>query len=128
MSQLTDPAQFAANFKARFDAADLDSLVAGYAADAVLDTGGGNAAHGHDAIRAVLTNFLAARLPIAVTSRHTTVTGDFAVTQFDWSISGNAPDGSPVAMGGSAVDVLRCDADGNWRQLIDLPFGAATAA
>jgi len=46
---------------------------------------------------------------------------------FDWGIEGNAPDGTSVNMGGTAIDLLRRDADGVWRQLVDLPFGAATA-
>jgi pimeloyl-ACP methyl ester carboxylesterase len=45
---------------------------------------------------------------------------------FDWSINGTAHDGAPVRLAGGAIDVLRRDADGHWRQLIDLPFGVTT--
>lgn len=128
INQLTDPTQFATVFKARFDSANIEALVDGYANDAVLDTGGGNAVRDRQGVRAVLTNFLAAGLPISVVPRHTVVNGDLAVSMFDWSIAGTAPDGSPVAMGGTAVDVLRRDTDGAWHQLIDLPFGTATTA
>ena len=125
-TKLTNPADFPQMFKARFDARQLDALVAGYADDAALDLGGGNVFRGHQAIRLALTNFLAPGLPIAVTPRHTLVTGDHAVVLFDWTIKGAAPDGTPVEMGGGAVDALRKDADGEWRQVLDLPFGHAT--
>jgi len=125
---LTNPADFAQVFKARFDARQLDALVVGYAEDAALDLGGGNVFRGHDAIRLALQNFLAPGLPIEVTPRRTLVSGDHAVVLFDWSIKGAAPDGTPVEMGGGAVDALRKEADGEWRQILDLPFGHATPA
>lgn len=127
MSSLTlNPAAFAETFQANFNTRNLDILVNGYAEDAVLDLGGEQSARGHKEIRTVLENFLAAGLPIVVKPHRATVTGDHAIVVFDWSITGAAPDGSPVAMGGTAIDLLRKDANGTWRQLIDLPFGAGT--
>jgi len=123
---LTNPADFPDVFKARFDARRLDALVAGYAADAALDLGGGNVFRGRESIRLALANLLAPGLPIEVTPRHALVTGDRAVVFFDWSIKGAAPDGTAVEMGGSAVDVLRKETGGEWRQILDLPFGHVT--
>lgn len=123
----TDPADFPANFKANFDAKRIDIIVAGYAEDAVLDLGGGHVFRGREQIRPAIANFLAPGLPIMVTPRKTLVTGGQAVVLFDWSIKGQAPDGSPVEVGGGAVDVLRLENDGVWRQILDLPFGHATA-
>jgi ketosteroid isomerase-like protein len=122
----TDPAEFPNVFKANFDANLLDVIVAGYAEDGVLDLGGGNAFRGREQIRLAISKFLAPRLPIGVTPRKALVTGDHAVVLFDWSIKGLAPDGSPVEMAGAAVDVLRREDDGVWRQILDLPFGHAT--
>ena len=125
---LTNPADFPLVFKARFDARQLDALVAGYGPDAALDLGGGNVFRGHDAIRLALANFLAPGLPIEITPQHTLVTGDHAIVLFDWSIRGAAADGTFVEIGGGAVDALRKEADGEWRQILDLPFGHATPA
>lgn len=122
-----DPANFAEVFKANFDAKALEALVDGYAEDAVLDLGDGNAARGRDQIRSVLENFLAPGLPITVNSTGTLASGDVAVTRFDWKIEGTAPDGTPVNLGGSAIDVLVRTADGSWQQKLDLPFGQASA-
>jgi ketosteroid isomerase-like protein len=124
--QTRDPAQFPHVFKANFDAQRIDTIVAGYAEDAVLDLGGGNRFAGRDQIRLAIANFLAPGLPISVTPRRTLVTGDRAVVLFDWTIAGNAPDGTPVAMGGAAIDVLTRGSDGIWHQILDLPFGHAT--
>ena len=122
----SEPSDFPDVFKANFDAKRIDAIVGGYADDGVLDLGGGNVFRGRDQIRLAIANFLAPGLPISVARRRTLVTGDHAVVLFDWSIKGQAPDGSPVEMGGAAVDVLRREHDGVWRQILDLPFGHAT--
>lgn len=121
----TSPATFADDFATNFNARDLDSLVDNYTADAVLDLGGGQRLAGHAQVRSALANFLAAGLPIATTPIDHAVSGDVALVRFNWSINGTAPDGREVAMGGSAVDILRRDQDGRWRQAIDFPFGTA---
>lgn len=126
--QTLTPAEFPDVFKANLDGQLLDALVAGYAEDGVLDLGAGHVFTGRAQIRGAIANFLAPGLPISVTSRRTLVTGDHAVVLFDWSIEGRAQDGSAVAMGGSAVDVLRREEDGIWRQILDLPFGHGTPA
>lgn len=126
--QTLAPKQFAEVFKANFDAKLLDAIVEGYAENAVLDLGGDDVFIGRDQIRVALAAFLAPALPISVTPRRTLVTGDDAVVLFDWSIEGQAIDGSSVSMRGAAVDVLRREADGVWRQILDLPFGHATAS
>jgi uncharacterized protein (TIGR02246 family) len=122
----TKPEEFAATFAATFNRGSLDEVVAGYTEDAVLNLGGGNVQRGHSEIRAALANFLAPRLPMQVTPRTHSVSGDTALVMFDWVIDGFAPDGQKVLMQGSAVDVLRRGQDGYWRQFLDCPFGSAT--
>src|SRR5208337_1371572 len=122
----TKPEEFAATFAATFNRGSHDEVVAGYTEDAVLNLGGGNVQRGHSEIRAALANFLAPRLPMQVTPRTHSVSGDTALVMFDWVIDGIAPDGQKVLMQGSAVDVLRRGQDGYWRQFFDCPFGSAT--
>ena len=121
-----NPEAFPEVFERRFNARDIGPLISGYAPDAVLDLGAGQRASGHREIRGVLEGFLASGLPIKTTPRHATVNGDLAVVTFDWNIKGASPDGQPIDIGGAAVDVLRRDPDGEWRQIIDMPFGVAT--
>jgi ketosteroid isomerase-like protein len=49
--------------------------------------------------------------------------GGVALVQNRWQLEGTQPDGSPIEMGGHSADVLRCAPDGNWRILIDDPWG-----
>lgn len=127
MNQVTrHPNDFAAVFAANFNARNIDALVQNYTADAVLDLGGGTFLRGPDQIRGALENFLAPRLPITVTPGRVIVNGDIAYSTMTFSIEGNAPDGQAVKICGTAVDILRREADGILRQFIDLPFGVAT--
>ena len=40
-----------------------------------------------------------------------------------WSFTGMGPDGGPVKLTGHNADVLRRQADGSWRFVIDNPWG-----
>ena len=40
-----------------------------------------------------------------------------------WTFAGTGPDGKPVKMAGRSADVLRRQADGSWRFVIDNPWG-----
>ncbi len=122
------PETFCSRFEKTFNGGDLDLLVQGYAKDAVLNLGGDAVFRGHSEIRNALGNFLAPRLPIQTKPISSTVSGDTAVVMFEWVIEGRGPDGSAVLMKGSAVDVLQRSADGTWLQLLDCPFGYATAS
>jgi len=55
-------------------------------------------------------------LPITAHARHTYVSGDIALLIVDWSIG---------ALSGTAADVARRGADGQWRYVIDNPFGTS---
>lgn len=123
--QTRDPAEFTQIFKRNFDAKRVDAIVSGYSTQAVLDLGNGQVFRGRDQIRLAIENFLAPGLPIEVTQRHVQRTEDDALVLFDWSIHGVAPDGSAVQLAGAAIDVLQREADGVWRQVLDMPFGQA---
>jgi uncharacterized protein (TIGR02246 family) len=62
-------------------------------------------------------------VPMEARLRHAYVVDDIALLVVDWSLRGIAPDGTSVEMSGTAADVVRRDADGTWRYLVDNPFG-----
>ena len=64
-------------------------------------------------------------LPIETRPRHIYVAGDTALLIVDWSITGAARGGHPVALRGTATDVAHRGPDGRWRYVIDNPFGVA---
>jgi ketosteroid isomerase-like protein len=48
---------------------------------------------------------------------------DLALVVGEWSFSGTAPDGEPMTLAAKNADVLRRQADGSWRFVIDNPWG-----
>jgi ketosteroid isomerase-like protein len=48
---------------------------------------------------------------------------DLALVVGAWSFTGTGPDGEPVKLTGHNADVLRRQADGSWRFVIDNPWG-----
>jgi ketosteroid isomerase-like protein len=49
--------------------------------------------------------------------------GDLALVVGVWSFVGTGPDGGPVRLTGHNADVLRRQANGSWRFVIDNPWG-----
>ena len=49
--------------------------------------------------------------------------GGLALVISGWSFAGTGPDGEPVKLNGKSADVLRLQADGSWRLVIDNPWG-----
>jgi ketosteroid isomerase-like protein len=49
--------------------------------------------------------------------------GDLALVVGVWSFVGTGPDGGPVTLTGHNADVLRRQANGSWRFMIDNPWG-----
>jgi ketosteroid isomerase-like protein len=49
------------------------------------------------------------------------VADDVALAVSAWSMTGAAPDGSPVIKDGRSADVVRRQPDGSWKVLIDSP-------
>ena len=49
--------------------------------------------------------------------------GDLALVIGVWSFTGTGPDGEPVQLAAKNADVLRRQADGSWRFVIDNPWG-----
>ena len=48
---------------------------------------------------------------------------DVALVTTVWSFAGTGPDGEPVKLAAKSADVLRPQADGSWRMVIDNPWG-----
>ena len=49
--------------------------------------------------------------------------GGLAFVAGVWTFTGTGPDGKPVTLTGRNGDVLRRQADGSWRFVIDNPWG-----
>lgn len=112
-------------FADRFNAGDLDGLMALNAADVVFVPAPGQPLQGEEAVRGALEQFLGLNLPITMAVRHVFQNGDTGLAIADWSITGTGPDGSEVALSGTTADVAAYDAEHGWRYVVDNPFGTA---
>lgn len=56
------------------------------------------------------------------------VNGDIAVHIAPWAMTGLTPDGQELAQSGLSIAVLRRQADGNWKMVIDNPHGGRLLA
>ena len=119
------PEQTTEVFVEHFNVGDLDRLISAYYADgAVLAAEPGAGASGPD-LRVALSQYLQPGATISATTRHALVAGDTALLVIDWVIEGADPGGNPTRFPGVSTDVVRRDADGTWRCVIDNPHGIA---
>ena len=49
--------------------------------------------------------------------------GDLALLRGKWSLSATDADGNPIKISGNSSELVRRQADGGWRQVIDDPYG-----
>jgi len=111
-------------FAQNLNAGNLDALVGIYEPQATLMPSPGTLVSGTAAIREALSGFLAGKPKMTLTAKVVAQSGDLAVTSAKWQLSMTGPDGKPSNMTGESVEVMRRQADGTWRAVIDLPFGA----
>jgi uncharacterized protein (TIGR02246 family) len=104
--------------------ADIEGALALYDDDAVFSVQPGQVVRGRDEIRSALEGFVALEPTLTGEIVKVLETNDHAIVFNGWTLTGTAPDGSPVEMGGTSADVLRRDERGEWKVLIDDPWGA----
>ena len=105
-------------------AGDLDGLIALYERDATFVPREGEAATGHAAIRAQLAPLLEAKPQLRMNVKKTVRAGaDVAVLYNDWKMTMRSPDGQTIEDGGKAIEIVRRQADGTWRFVLDDPWG-----
>ena len=104
------------------NAGNLESLAGLYEPDATLAQQDGSIVTGSAAIREALGGFVAMQPRIRMNVVKVVEAGDIAVLYNDWSLSAKGPDGSPIQLNGKAIEVVRRQADGTWRFVVDDPF------
>lgn len=100
---------------------DLDSLVALYEPHATFIPAPGVSHTGHAAIREALGGLLALAPTMTTKVEEVHRAQELALVIVTWQLRGTAPDGTTVTQQGKSADVLRRQADGTWRVLIDHP-------
>lgn len=101
---------------------DLEEALSLYEDSASFVQEPGKVVSGIPAIREIMQGFLAIKpsFTIEVTSAEN---GDVALLNSTWKLSGTDADGNAVNMSGHGAEVVRRQADGSWKFIIDNPGG-----
>lgn len=102
-----------------FAAGDVPGIMATYRPDAVVVGNPGAPVIGEAALTEMFTGFVAAGFPFVPGRHEVIVSGDTALHLMDWE--GQGPDGAKFRA--LSVAVLTRDTNGEWRMVIDHPFG-----
>lgn len=111
-------------FEERFNAGDLDGMLALYEDDATFVRGPGDYVNGRAALAEGLRGFLATKGKIRLDTRYAVQHGELALLSNEWTLTGTDAGGQPFTMSGRTVEVVRRQADGRWLYVIDHPWGA----
>ena len=102
---------------------NLEALMTLYEHEAAFAAQPGNLAHGTAGIRGALGGFIAMKGTLDLKVTRVLESGGLALVVGVWTFVGTGPDGAAVKLAGKSADVLRRQADGTWRFVIDNPWG-----
>ena len=123
MSKKMTPGEVLNSVVEGINTGDLDSLMTLYEADACFATQPGQLAKSPESISQSLRNFINMNGKLDLKVKRVLQASDLALVITEWSFSGTGPDGKPVNMAARSSDVLRQQANGAWRFVIDNPWG-----
>jgi len=106
-----------------FHRADLPGVLSAYEPDAVVAFEPGRPVSGANALREGFRMFFGFAPRFTYGGHEVLISGDCALHFAPWTMNGTGPDGGPVQQRGLSVALLRRGHDGQWRLVIDNPFG-----
>jgi len=110
-------------FEAFVNEGNLERILHLYEPRAALVQRTGRVVSGAGAIRESLRSLLSIKPKMRIQRLSTIDAADVAVLISDWQVTGMAPDGSTVSEAGRTYDIVRRQANGTWRVVVDNPFG-----
>jgi uncharacterized protein (TIGR02246 family) len=114
---------------AALESGDIDLSVALYESSAVLFKKSGETMTGLDAIRENNAGVIALKPKFTIAFITATLSGDgsLATNRMKAELEFTKPDGQLVKTNVDTLEVLRKQADGSWRYIIDDPYGSMRA-
>lgn len=107
------------------NAQDLEAAMSLYEENAILVPEPGVVAAGQDQIREALTDLLTLKPRGTISTKTTDLTGDIALLHSPWTQVGTDAEGNEVSFSGITAEVVRKQADGTWKYVVDDPWGGA---
>ena len=117
------PEQVLESIVTGINSGDLESLLPLYESEAAFATGPGSLLHGAPGVHEALNGFISLKGELDLDVTRVLEVDDLALVIGVWSFEGTGPDGEPVKLAAKNADVLRRQADGTWRFVIDNPWG-----
>jgi uncharacterized protein (TIGR02246 family) len=117
------PTEVLEQFASLLAEGDVQEVLSLYEPDAAFVVEPGKVVTGHEAIGAALEAFAALGPSLRGDIEHVVYAGDLALVSNRWVLDGTTPDGKPVRLSGRSADVLRLGDNGEWRMVIDDPWG-----
>jgi ketosteroid isomerase-like protein len=119
------PEQVLESIVAGINSGDVESLMGLYETEAAFAVEPGQLAPGPGGVREALTGFVSMNGTLDLKVTRVLEADDLALVLGVWTFDGTGPDGEPVHLEAENADVLRRQADGTWRFVIDNPWGTA---
>ena len=102
---------------------DLNAFVSLYEPEGSFIDEAGENFNGAERIREKIKGYMDMNGKLENTVRRIIPAGNVVLAYSDWTFKASGPDGSPVNLGGTAIDVLRKQSDESWLIVIDNPWG-----
>ena len=123
MSKKMTPGEVLNSVSEGINTGDLDSLMTLYEAEACFASQPGQLTKNPESVRQSLCSFIDLKGKLDLKVKRVLQASDLALVTSEWSFTGTGPEGNPVNMAAKSADVLRRQADGTWRFVIDNPWG-----
>ncbi|MFY0679076.1 MAG: SgcJ/EcaC family oxidoreductase [Thalassovita sp.] len=109
------------NMTAAFQKGQIDDVMTAYLPDAAVLFEPEAPLSGAEQLAAAFTQMSALSPEFTYSGHQVVVAGDTAIHIAPWDMTATLPDGTPLNQSGLSVAVMRKQADGGWKMIIDHP-------
>ncbi|WP_120497245.1 DUF4440 domain-containing protein [Kiloniella sp. EL199] len=106
-----------------FEQGNLETVMSTYEENAAIMFEPGTAVTDKAVSQQIFAEFKSLNPKFSYSGHEVIVAGDIALHIAPWSMKGQTPDGQEIAETGLSVAVVRQQADGSWKMVIDNPHG-----